>query len=182
MNEQIGKTNKRPLGRITAGALIATLGGVLALSTLMAETPTPAPLPREKCKGWPCTPGQSSADCKALETQVQKVFTDLMDAACKKDDATSKALRDKITNSANGYADARSEVATRLGSLAPFGSEHLVVFYEPEKAVNPDQGIPPTMDDHPNNRCIHIFFLPEATMPGPKTEFNKQLICCYQPW
>jgi hypothetical protein len=181
MNEELVKTTKRTLGRVAVGAFIATLGGVLAFSALMAQTPSPSPTARGQCKFWPCTATQPVGECEKLRNDVKKVFTNLMDEASKKDDPTSKTLREKITNSKNGYEGARSEVKARLGSLATFGIEHQVMFYEPENVMSGIPVDPGNMSEYPNNHCLHVFYLPDASA-SPKTEFNKQLMCCYQPW
>jgi len=181
MNEQLVNASKTPLVRNAAGALIATLGGVLAISGLIAQTPSPSPTAKGQCKYWPCTASQPIGECDALRNKVKKVFTDLMDQASKKGDLASETLRKEITESANGYNKARLEVRKRLKDIVTFPDDHQVIFYEPENSMGNKPSDPCPMSEYPNNQCLHVFYLPEMT-EQPKSEFKKQLMCCYQPW
>jgi hypothetical protein len=111
------------------------------------------------------------------------VFTDLIDEASK--GPQSQPFRDMLVDKKNGYGNARSEVRRRLPNGVPFGDEHTVVFYVPEKPTG-NAGVPGTMANYPNNHCVHVFYLPDmppVTQPTPTPAvFENQLMCCYQPW
>jgi hypothetical protein len=184
MTKRLIMTNTKLSLRI-AGALFATLGGLMALFALTAQTPTPSPLPSGQCKDWPPCRAQVPGDCDQVHEKVKKVFTDLMDEASK-NETPSRNLRKKLIDKANGYEKAKTEVRGRLQRInIPFGNEHTVIFYIPELRLN-NPGEPGTMAKYPNNHCIHVFHLPDvptsATEPAITSVFKEHLMCCYQPW
>lgn len=186
MNNKLTKISKRPFVRIFAGALIATLGGILALSVLLAETPTPSPPPRGQCKDWPpCTHG-ATGNCNEVHEAVKKAFVELMDEASKPT-TESNDIRKELVDPENTFKKAHDRVRTKLQSIPipiPFGNEHQVIFYQQEEPTN-IPGSPGTMSKYPNNHCLHVFYLPEVPKPGQTpapTEFGNHLMCCYQPW
>jgi len=180
MSKRSVHTNKRLIARI-AGTVFAILGIAFAVTGLMAPRPTPTPsaTPSSQCKNWPpCNPG----NCDDVRDRVKKVFTGLIDEASK--GPQSQAFRDKLTDKQNGYNNARLEVRGRLSPI-PFGDEHTVIFYVSENPTG-NFGMPGTMQDYPNNHCVHVFYLPDmptAAQPTPTPAvFESQLMCCYQPW
>jgi hypothetical protein len=181
-------TTSRRRKQITSCALIVIAAGI-AWSGLIAQTQTPTPsgIKTGECKDWP--PGQDPCDaaCHTAQVKVAAVFETLIKEAS---DGSRHGLelRRKLLDPSDCWKKAYEIVAQRLKGIVPFGSEHHVIFYEPEGPMDSRYG-EPLIPKFPNNHCLHILWLPDASTwassatPTPTPpHFKAHLRCCYQPW
>jgi hypothetical protein len=176
---------------------VTLVGAGFAPGPLLAQSPTPTctPVPRKACEKWPCKGSDSVTVCDDKRDKVKEVFVTLLNEAS---DGTphGKQLRKDLLCPKDGYQLAHKEVETRLGKIlaplgpVPFGPEHNVMFYEPEKSFDETGGNISFNPKYPDKHCIHIFGLKEeGTPPLPNNNpdetsdsFNLHLKCCYKPW
>jgi hypothetical protein len=169
--------------------MILTLLGVgFALGPLLAQSPTPTctPVPRKACADWPCKEGTDG--CFDIKNSVKDVFVKLLNEASNGPDHAT--LRKNLLCPANNFKLAHDEVENRLKQKhILFGNEHYVMFYEPKDKFDETTEIISLTPKYPDNRCIHIFGLPEENTPIPNdtvdhtsNSFNLHLKCCYKPW
>jgi hypothetical protein len=144
-----------PLVWVTSSAFIIC-GVALAISGLMAQTPTPAPTPTEEFKK------KAIAAFTAALTRSAKPGED--------------AFRAKLKDIASAKQAVEEE-----GKIQ-FPPDWIVLFYEEDQSSSPTTKSEEKMvvPNHPNH-SYHIFYLPKANSGGDQL-YKAHLMCCYDPW
>jgi hypothetical protein len=163
---------------VAASALVV-FAAALAVSALMAQSPSKAQTKKALCKAW--FEKLSVDDKQKIHDAFEKA---LNDSAL--ETPYGQKLRNQLLDARDCYKAPKAAVQKILDDLNPgghlnFPKDALIVFYEPEE---PNPTPPPAnfRDWYASEHCLQIFYLPEVGSHADKASFQQNLMCCYKPW